>query len=57
MASRTFTARYRDARVRRPTFELLTAIEWYVADYEVEPTTMQSYRSHLIGFAAWLGAT
>jgi integrase len=43
--------------VKRPTFDLLTAIEWYVADYEVEPTTMQSYRSHLTRFAVWLGAT
>lgn len=57
MASRTFTGRYRDPRVKRPTFELLTAIDWYVADYEVEPTTMQSYRSHLTRFAAWLAAT
>ncbi len=57
MASRTFTGRYRDPRVKRPTFELLTAIAWYVADYEVEPTTMQSYRSHLGNFAAWLAAT
>lgn len=57
MAKRTFTSRYRDTRVKRPTFDLLTAIEWYVADYEVEPTTMQSYRSHLTRFALWLGAT
>lgn len=43
--------------MKRPTFELLTAIEWYVADYEVEPTTMQSYRSHFTRFAAWLAET
>jgi hypothetical protein len=56
MASRTFTGRYKDARVKRPTFELLTAIEWYVADYEVaaterpvmlvsvKPETVEAYR-------------
>lgn len=57
MARRTFTGRYRDTRVKRPTFDLLTAIQGSVADYEVEPTTMQSYRSHLTRFAVWLGAT
>lgn len=57
MASRTFSSQYRDTRVKRPTLDLRTAIEWYVADYEVEPTTMQSYRSHLGSFAAWLDAT
>jgi integrase len=43
--------------VKRPTFDLATAIDWYTADYEVEPTTMQTYRSHLRGFAAWLAST
>jgi len=57
MASRTFPTPYRDQRVKRPTFDLATAIEWYTADYEVEPTTMQTYRSHLSGFAAWLALT
>jgi site-specific recombinase XerD len=57
MASRTFTSRYRDTRVKRPDFALETAIEWYVADYAVQPTTMQSYRSHLSNFATWLAKT
>ena len=57
MASRTFTSRYRDTRVKRPDFALETAIEWYVADYAVQPTTMQSYRSHLSSFATWMAKT
>jgi integrase len=55
---RTFTTRYRDTRVRRPDFSLDEAIAWFLADHahDKEPTTMQTYRSHLTRFSAWLPA-
>jgi len=43
--------------VKRPDFDLITAIHWFVADHEVERTTMQTYRSHLSGFKARLAAS
>jgi len=49
MGDRTFPDSYRDTRVKRPDFPLADAINWFLADYasEVEPTTLDTYRSHL----------
>jgi integrase len=52
---RTFTSRYRDTRVKRPDFSLNEAIAWFLADHEMQPTTRQTYTSHLTRFAAFLG--
>ena len=51
---RTFTSRYRDQRVKRPGFALVEAIEWFVADHDVAPSTMRRYRSNLGQFLRWL---
>jgi integrase len=53
--ARTFTTGYRDRRVKQPTFPLDEAIAWFLADYEIEPTTRQTYTSHLTRFAAFVG--
>ena len=56
MGDRTFPDAYRDTRVKRPDFPLADAINWFLADYaaEVEPTTLDTYRSHLRLFCSWL---
>lgn len=53
---RTFTAPYRDKRVRRPDFPLTEAVSWYLEDArgEIVDTTWHTYRSHLRGFIHWL---
>ena len=55
-APRTFTAQYRDKRVRRPDFPLSEAVAWYLEDArgEVVDTTWLTYRCHLRQFIAWL---
>ena len=53
---RTFTAPYRDKRVKRPDFPLTEAIAWYLEDArgEVVDTTWLTYRCHLGQYLRWL---
>lgn len=54
-SSRTFTAPYRDKRVRRPDFPLSEAVAWYLEDARgvIVDTTWQTYRCHLKQFIQW----
>lgn len=55
MRPRTFSSGYRDRRVKNPDFALLDAAQWFFEDkptegHGVEETTMQTYRSWILGF-------
>jgi integrase len=54
-APSTFTAPYRDKRVKRPDFPLADAIALYLEDArgEIVDTTWQTYRCHLHQFHDW----
>lgn len=43
--------------MKRPDFPLMEAVSWFLADIEADvmPTTLATYRSHLLGFCAFLG--
>lgn len=61
MRPRTFTSGYRDQRVKNPDFPLLDAAQWFFEDkptegHGVEETTMQTYRSWILGFIRSLPA-